>query len=157
MSVNHWSVKALGVDHPDAVGLLRDYTAEVAGRYYGRTISDPELDEYLAEEPADGVAVFLVALWQGKPVGCVGLRRLGPEMGELTKVFIRPGARGEGGGAQLIAAVETAALELGLTVLRLDTRADLVEARALYARHGYREIPAYNNSPFADHWFEKLL
>ena len=39
--------------------------------------------------------------------------------------------------------------------IRLDTRADLVEARALYARHGYVEIPAYSHGPYAEHWFEK--
>ena len=35
MIVNHWSVKALGSDHPDAVKLLRAYLAEIAGRYLG--------------------------------------------------------------------------------------------------------------------------
>ena len=32
-----------------------------------------------------------------------------------------------------------------------------MEARALYARHGYREIAAYNDSVYAAHWFEKRL
>jgi hypothetical protein len=34
---------------------------------------------------------------------------------------------------------------------------DLVEARGLYAKHGYTEIPAYNSGEYADHWFEKKL
>jgi hypothetical protein len=42
-------------------------------------------------------------------------------------------------------------------VMRLDTRRDLVEARALYAAHGYAEIPAYSSGPYADHWYEKHL
>ncbi|MEH0973839.1 hypothetical protein V6U77_22190 [Micromonospora sp. CPCC 205546] len=45
----------------------------------------------------------------------------------------------------------------GVDRIRLDTRGDLVEARALYARHGYREIPAYHDGPYAEHWFEKVL
>lgn len=48
-------------------------------------------------------------------------------------------------------------MDMGLTTARLDTRKDLVEARRLYARNGYVEIPAYNSSPYADHWFEKRL
>ena len=40
-----------------------------------------------------------------------------------------------------------------------------MEARALYARHeyaeiprhGYAEIPAYKSDPFAEHFFEKAL
>lgn len=45
----------------------------------------------------------------------------------------------------------------GVHTVRLDTRSDLVEARALYARHGYAEIPCYTDSPYADHCFAKRL
>jgi hypothetical protein len=41
--------------------------------------------------------------------------------------------------------------------LRLDTRHDLAEARRMYARHGYREVAPFNESPYADHWFAKPL
>jgi hypothetical protein len=44
-----------------------------------------------------------------------------------------------------------------VATLRLDTRSDLTEARRLYARHGYREVPAFSQGPYADHWFEKTL
>lgn len=40
-------------------------------------------------------------------------------------------------------------------IVLLGARKDLVEARALCARLGYREIEAYTESPYADHWFEK--
>ncbi|WP_422769511.1 hypothetical protein ACN28C_22510 [Plantactinospora sp. WMMC1484] len=32
-----------------------------------------------------------------------------------------------------------------------------LDARALYARQGYREVPAYSVDPYAEHWFEKRL
>jgi ribosomal protein S18 acetylase RimI-like enzyme len=57
----------------------------------------------------------------------------------------------------LLTAVEQHARAAGAQAIRLDTRADLVEARALYARHGYVEIPAYSHGPYAEHWFEKRL
>ena len=44
-----------------------------------------------------------------------------------------------------------------LVRLQLDTRHDLVEARRLYARHGYHEVPAFNAEPFAEHWLAKDL
>jgi len=56
-----------------------------------------------------------------------------------------------------LGAADGAAMELGASAIRLDTRHDLVEARAMYARYGYREIAAYNDSRYADHWFEKSL
>ena len=52
---------------------------------------------------------------------------------------------------------EAAARELGFRVVRLDTNRALVEARRLYLADGYREIEAFNDSPYADHWFEKAL
>ncbi|WP_305070623.1 GNAT family N-acetyltransferase [Micromonospora tarensis] len=88
--------------------------------------------------------------------GCAGLRWR-PDFAELTRVFVRPAHRGVGGGAALLAAVEQAARAAGAYRIRLDTRHDLVEARALYARHGYVEIPAYSRGPYAEHWFEKQL
>jgi len=44
-----------------------------------------------------------------------------------------------------------------VSILRLDTRHDLVEARSLYAAHGYREVPAFNDAPYAEHWFTKAV
>ncbi|MDH6121301.1 GNAT superfamily N-acetyltransferase [Kitasatospora sp. GAS204A] len=152
-----WTFEATPIDRPDAVALLRAYRAELISRYHRRPATEAEVDQLGEWEPDTGLAAFLVARRHGLPVGCVGLRRLTPALGELTKVYLDPAARGQGGGARLITAIEAAAAELGMTTVRLDTRADLVEARALYARQGYREIPRYNDSAFSDHWFEKSL
>jgi GNAT superfamily N-acetyltransferase len=157
MGTHEWTVTPVPVDHPDAVAVVRAYLTELVGRYYGRAATAAEVDQVLRAEPATGLATFLVARQGDQVVGCVGLRRLDPLTGEVTKVFVHPAARGRGGGARLLAAVEAAAGERGMAVLRLDTRADLVEARALYARAGYREIPRYNDSPYSAHWFEKEL
>lgn len=35
--------------------------------------------------------------------------------------------------------------------------ATLREAVALYRSAGYREVAAFNDEPYADHWFEKHL
>ena len=42
-------------------------------------------------------------------------------------------------------------------MLRLDTNGALVEAISLYRSTGWREVEAFNDEPFADHWFEKRL
>lgn len=77
--------------------------------------------------------------------------------GELCRVFVREELRGKGGGPVLLAAAEEAARGLGAEQLILDTRSDLVEARTLYARHGYAETEAHNDSIYAEHWFRKDL
>jgi ribosomal protein S18 acetylase RimI-like enzyme len=57
----------------------------------------------------------------------------------------------------LVDELEAIATNHGLDRMRLDTRDDLVEARRLYARQGFREVAAFNEEPYADHWFEKKL
>ena len=46
---------------------------------------------------------------------------------------------------------------LGMALLRLETNRSLHEAQALYRRNGYREVAAFNDDPYADHWFEKRI
>lgn len=36
-------------------------------------------------------------------------------------------------------------------------RLDLAEARALYVRHGYAEVPAFNEGDYAEVWYAKDL
>ncbi|MEU8823531.1 GNAT family N-acetyltransferase [Streptomyces sp. NPDC048636] len=162
-----WTVSVGPVDDPSAVGLLRAYLVDVADRYYqlhnGRNATSEEIESALAEMRSDDLAppdgVFLLAHLNGaeEPAGCAGLRLLDPHTAELKRVFIRPGSRGLGGGAALLAAVDAAADGLGAGRIVLDTRLDLVEARALYARHGYREVAPFGDGAYAEVWMAKEL
>lgn len=160
-SAADWEIAPVAPGHPDAVAVLHRYYADIVGRYYGRTATEEEIEAAVAEDARNDLAppagALLLARCGGVTVGSVGLRLLTADTAELTRVFVLPEARRRGGGARLLAAAERAARDLGATAVRLDTRHDLVEARSLYARHGYTEIPAYNDGPYADHWFEKVL
>ena len=101
--------------------------------------------------------VFLLAWLDGAAIGCGGLKVLGEGTGEIKRMWVASEARGLGVAQRLLDALEGHARALSLLCVRLDTNRTLVEARALYARNGYREIPAYNDNPYADHWFEKRL
>ncbi|MGW6916088.1 GNAT family N-acetyltransferase [Kitasatospora sp. NPDC054939] len=160
-----WRVEAAEVASEEAEALLREYFTDVANRWYrlhlGRDGTAEEIETGLADAPSDDLApptgLFLIGHHDGRPLSCAGLRLLDADTVELTRVFVRPAARGTGGGGQLMAAVEAAARGLGARRIVLDTRLDLVEARALYVRHGYREIPAYGRSPYAEIWYGKSL
>jgi ribosomal protein S18 acetylase RimI-like enzyme len=76
--------------------------------------------------------------------------------GEVKRLFVAPAAPGRGLGARLVGESERLARGDGLTVLRLDTRHDLVESRRLYAALGYEEVP-FNNGRYAEHWLAKPL
>lgn len=157
-----WTALPHPVSAPESAALLRRYYSELIVRYYGRPTDEAELSAVLAEEPSDDLTPptgeFLVARRDGEPAGCAGVRVLDASTVELTRMYVTPEARGQGAAGLLIAAAERLARDtFGAAAVRLDTRKDLVEARALYAKHGYAEIPAYNDGKYADHWFEKKL
>jgi ribosomal protein S18 acetylase RimI-like enzyme len=45
----------------------------------------------------------------------------------------------------------------GAKVIRLETNRALKEAISLYWHSGYMEVAAFNDEPYAHHWFEKRL
>lgn len=99
--------------------------------------------------------LLLLARLDGSAVGCGALKVAGRGVGEIKRMWVAPSARGLGIAQRLLDALEGHAAAMGLRTLRLDTNRALTEARALYARNGYREIPRYNDNPYAHHWFEK--
>ncbi|MFH9738119.1 GNAT family N-acetyltransferase [Streptomyces roseolus] len=156
-----WTFSPERVDTPDATSLRRDYFGDVAGRYYGRVLTEDEYDEEMIDEGLDLLAPpaggFLVGRYEGKAAACGGLVLLDSERAELTRVFVRHAFRGLGGADLLVSGLEEAARALGARRAVLNTRLDLVEARALYVRHGYNEIPAYCTGPYMEIWYGKEL
>ena len=100
---------------------------------------------------------FLVASLDGEPVACGAVKRLAPRVGSLKRMWVAAGARGLGIGRRMLEALEREARRLGLTTLRLETNGALTEAIALYKSAGFREVAAFNDDPYAHHWFEKRL
>jgi GNAT superfamily N-acetyltransferase len=156
-----WNITEVPVSDPDAVAILREYMDEVASRYYGRPATEAELEIALADEPGTDLVAptgaFLLGRRDGVLAGCVGTRVVEAGISELTKMYVKPAHRGSGAAPRLVAAAEDAARQLGSRLMRLDTRHDLVEARALYARTGYAEVEPFNDDKYAEHWFEKPL
>lgn len=144
------------VDDPAARLLLAEYAQELYARW-----DAPPLEERQSDAADIGLGpptgVFLLARIGGDPAGCVGLRTLDPGTGEVKRMFVRSEHRGRGLARQLLVAVEAEARARGLARLRLDTMAQLVEARAPYLDAGYQDIEAYNANPYASHWMEKAL
>ncbi|RPE78639.1 MULTISPECIES: GNAT family N-acetyltransferase [unclassified Frondihabitans] len=140
--------------------IVRGYMSDVASRWHGRPVTEDELDQALRDEPYDdlqGVTGELLVAVEGEhPLGCAGVRFLG-SAAELTKVFTSPSHRGRGISSQLLRAIEKACLERAIGTLRLDTRAALTEACAMYERNGFVRVGAFNDEPYSDRWYSKTL
>ncbi|MEV7385855.1 MULTISPECIES: GNAT family N-acetyltransferase [unclassified Streptomyces] len=163
--MSSWTITPEGPDSPVARALWRAYYTEVSDRWYllheDRRTDPAELEREVAArtgaELAPPTGRLLIARYDGEPAGSAGVRLLDPATAELTRVFVPEGLRGKGGAALLVAAAEDAARDLGARRIVLDTRSDLVEARALYARLGYTETERHNDDVHAEHWFRKEL
>ena len=74
----------------------------------------------------------------------------GTSLARLYSIAIAEHARGLGLGKQLLARIETIAVEHDCAYLRLEVRTDNPGALALYERNGYRRF-AQVNDYYADH------
>lgn len=150
------SIEQIDPTTSDARYCLGQYYAELADRFEeGFDVSrsrDPEASDMVAPRGA-----FLIALSDGLPVGCVGLKGTDDTIGEIKRLWVAPHARGLGLGKRLMRAAEDAARALSMTTLRLDTNRALPEAYQLYKRDGWTEIDRFNDDPYPDFFFEKHL
>lgn len=140
---------------------LGEYYGELDRRFdTGFDVSLSRDPEAVDMQPPNGN--FLLALSDGMPLGCAGLkghagRVEGLKWAEVKRVWVAPAARGLKLATRLMADVEAAARGLGIGLLRLDTNSALPEAVALYRRLGWREIDRFNDDPYPDTFFEKRL
>ncbi|WP_130620677.1 GNAT family N-acetyltransferase [Dyella amyloliquefaciens] len=127
----------------DARDLFREY-AEAIGtdlEYQGFSAELAALpDPYV---PPRG-ALYLAHVDE-ELAGCVALRPLHGQMGEMKRLYVRPAYRSLGLGRQLVEAVIAAARHAGFRELLLDTLPTMASAQSLYRRLGFVEIPPYND------------
>lgn len=106
---------------------------------------------FLVLRDAAGRAQGCGAVWLGEIQG--------QSAGELKRIFVRPGLRGQGAGARLVGELEAVARSEGARRLYLETGVRQLEAVRLYERLGYT-----HRGPFGDYltdphsaFMEKLL
>jgi len=101
--------------------------------------------------------LLLVARLHSEPIACGALKLPSGEPAEIKRLWVAPGARRLGVARRVLAELEAQAREAGADVVRLDTNRALRAATTLYRSSGYTEVPAFNDEPYAHHWFEKRL
>ena len=78
------------------------------------------------------VGAFLLARFNSQPAGCGALKTLGPNVGEIMRMWVDRPHRGLGIGARILEGLERQARALGLRKVRLYTNRSLGEAKAMY-------------------------
>jgi DNA-binding MarR family transcriptional regulator/GNAT superfamily N-acetyltransferase len=110
-----------------------------------------------AAELTEPAGLLLLARLRGEPIGCGALKLHGAEPAEIKRMWVAATARGLGVGRRILSELEQRARERAVGVVRLETNGTLREATSLYRSAGYVEVEAFNDEPYAHHWFEKRL
>lgn len=137
-----------------------DAAYDIVSEYY-EAVSVLARDDRAAFEReyfADGAGLWLATAGR-EIVGCIGLHRL-PHLrssGEIKRLYVRTGHRGQGIAEALLAALEAYAVEYGYATLYLDSKKDLMPAIRFYRRHGYTPCERYNDNPQATIFMRKEL
>jgi DNA-binding MarR family transcriptional regulator/GNAT superfamily N-acetyltransferase len=142
--------------HPDAKACFSRYFAELERRANSRL--DPAT--LIAAKPHElrpPAGLLLLAYLRSEPIGCGAVKHHADGPSEIKRMWVAETARGLGIGRRLLAELEASAARSGATRTRLETNRTLTEAITLYRSAGYVEVAAFNDEPFADHWFEKRL
>ncbi len=138
----------------DARRCLRAYFAELNRRSevpFDPT-KGPSAEPHELRAPA---GAFLIAYLGEDAIGCGAVKHHPGQPAEIKRMWVAESARGLGIGRRLLGELEGLVREEGAPAARIETNKALVEAIALYRSSGYEEVPAFNDEPFADHWFEK--
>lgn len=134
-------------DQPEVLTLLAKADERSASLYPAESRYGLALPALLAAK-----ARFFVARRDGRALGCGGYVLLPENAAEMKRLFVDPAARGQGVGAAIIRAVETAAAREGVRTLFLETGIQSFEALRLYKRLGFAErgpFAAYQPDPLS--------
>ena len=133
-------------DQPDVIALIADLDA------YQDTLYPPESRHTvdLASLKRPDVLFAVARDSEGLAIGC-GAIVLYPEFGELKRMYVSPGGRGQGVAKKLMALLESRAADVDCKLLKLETGPYQHEALALYASTGYER-----RGPFGDYTNDPL-
>ena len=130
-------IAACDPDSVDALVLVEELSAALAA-----ITGDSGKSSFSADDARLARSLFVVARGDdGALLGCGALRPLEGDVGEVKRMYARPGTRGVG--AALLAYIEGEAAGFGYRELWMETRHVNARAIAFYRKHGYSPMPNY--------------
>lgn len=90
---------------------------------------------------------LLLAMQDGQPAGCIGLKGHDATTCELKRLYVRPTFRGLHIGWQLVNRLVNEARQSGYQRIVLDSHVSMIKAHAIYQAVGFRRVSIPNDFP----------
>lgn len=149
-------------DHPKEIGaLFSEYTDmlirgnRLFQKYLDMQNYAYELDHLEEKYGKPGGRLYL-AYFKGEVAGCIGLRKIDEQKGELKRLYVKDDFRGKKIGAILVDRIIADAKEIGYHFLLLDTLPFLKVAQDLYKTKGFMIVDRFNDSPISSSIYMRL-
>ena len=143
------SIQILPVEDAKALVAVRTLLEEYWASF-GFTPCFQNFGDELARLPGDyakPAGRLALATVDGKPGGCIALRRVDSQRAELKRLYVRPGFRGHGLGRTLLRWAINQARAAGYSEVVGDTMPAMREALALYDQIGFERAEPYSDHP----------
>ncbi len=134
-------------DQPEVIALIEQLNAHLSSLYPAESCHFVDI----AGLSQPNVIFLVTRTESGEAVGCGGIL-LYAEYAEIKRMFVTPEWRGLGIARRLLAELERHAIQVGKTLLRLETGIHQAEALRLYERAGFHHCPPfgpYTNDPLS--------
>lgn len=130
-------------DNAVIANLIREVMTAYGAVGDGFSINDPEVNHMYDYYQAPGSAYFILSNAQNEVLGGGGIGPLiggDPAICELKKMYFLPSVRGRGMGIKMVDHLLDAAKNLGYKTCYLETLDRMSEAKALYAKMGFKKL-----------------
>ncbi len=153
---------AMPGDRAAVQDLFAEYLRWVCPRVYDEYQAEFDAESILAHDmqtinifmPPQGL--LYLAYQDGSLAGCACTRRIGGQIAELKRMYVRPSFRRSGIGRMLVSETVKAVQQLGYSFLRLDSAGFMSDAHALYRSIGFQDRTQYEESEippeYRQHW-----
>ena len=143
-------MKLIQAKSDEEVQEARELFAEYAA-WLGIDLCFQNFDKELAELPGEYVPPsgrLLLAGENDQIAGCVAVRKIGADLCEMKRLYVRPAFRGQGLGRTLAEKIIEAGRDMGYARMRLDTLPRrMAPAIAMYRSLGFKTIEPYYHNP----------